>query len=408
MNYEYLIIGGGIAGVTAAETIREADGNGAIGIVSNEPHLVYSRVMLPSYLKKRIRREQVFLRTREDFAEKRIDLWLGKTAVAVDTGHRRVALASGEEIHYGKLLIAGGGKVNSWEDGEAGERIYRLQTLDDADRLFEALGAIRNPLVVGSSFIALEFVEIFLSNGIVPRVLSREERFFGRMLDAAGAELLEENFASRGVHLFLGDGVRGVQRQWTGLRISADRAGMLDADALAAGIGIARNIGFLTGSGIACGDGGIRTDEFLETNVPGVFAAGDIAEYYDPVAGRHRLVGNWTSAVLQGKRAGLNLAGRRAPFASVPSYAITNLGMQLTALGECDSRLDAVSRIDAAGRQYARFFLRGGALAGAFLINRFADKPHLAELIASQTGIGRFVGSLRDMSFDIRSIPAIQ
>lgn len=407
IRYDYLIIGGGIAGVTAAETVREADERGGIGILSNEPHLLYSRVLLPSYLKKRIKREQIFLRSREDFARRRIDLRLDKEATAVDTASRRVTLADGEEIGYEKLLISGGGRVHAWRDGGAGERIWRLQTLDDADRLFAALGSIRDPLVVGSSFIALEFIEIFLQNGIVPRVLSRDERFFGGMLDAPGAALLEENFSRQGVRLFLGDAVRRVEAAGTGLRVAADRAGELAADALAVGIGIRRNIEFLADSGIACGRGGVLTDAFLETNVPGVFAAGDIAEYYDPIAGAHRLVGNWTNAVLQGKRAGLNLAGRRAPFESVPSYAITNLGIQLTALGECDRRLDAISRIDPERRRYARFFLRGGALAGAFLINRFADKPHLSELILRKTDISRFTRSLGDMSFDIRSIPAV-
>ena len=151
----------------------------------------------------------------------------------------------------------------------------------------------------------------------------------------------------------------------------------------------------------------VRTDEFLETNVPGVFAAGDIAEYFDARAGRHTVVGNWTNATLQGKQAGLNMAGVKNAFSAVPSYSIVNLGLNITALGECDGALESVSRIDLTTSQYERFFMRDGALVGAFLINRFRDKPILAELIGRQAVTAPYTDRLSDMSFDIRGISAI-
>lgn len=405
-HYDYLIIGGGIAGVTAAEAIRGEDPAGTIGVLSDEPHLLYSRVLLPSYLKKRIRREQVFLRDAGDFSGGRIDLHLQRPASAVDTASHQVHTADGEVFGYEKLLISSGGKVNQWRGGWSDGRVHRLQTLDDADRLYRALGKIREPLVVGSSFIALEYIEIFLSAGVLPRVFTKDEYFFGRMLDSTGGALMAEHFASHGVPLSFDDEITSVEEGREALEVSFRRAGALHTDVLAVGIGITRNIGFLAGSGITLGEG-VRTDEYLETNVPGVFAAGDIAEYHDLIAGRPRLVGNWTNAVLQGKRAGLNMAGQRAPFRNVPSYAITNLGFQITAVGECDNALEAVSRSGPERHQYERFFLRQGSLAGAFLINHFADKPHISELISRRVNIERFIPRLRDTGFDIRAIPAV-
>ncbi len=408
-RYDYLIIGGGIAGVTAAETIREEDPTGSIGIISSESHLLYSRVLLPSYLKKRIKREQVFLRTARDFTKRRIDLYLGKETVSLNTGRKEITAEEDEILGYRKLLISSGGRVNQWHFSNGAELIHRLQTLDNADRLASSLDVIRNPIVVGSSFIALEFIEIFLLNGITPRVLAQEPWFFGRMLDADGGGLLAENFERHGVRLFFGDQITAVEKKEKELAVSARHSGELSADALAIGIGIERNTGFIKDSGVELGEkGGVRTNEFLETSVPSIFVAGDVAEYYDIVTGRQQLVGNWTNAVLQGKRAGLNMAGRREAFVNVPSYAITNLDFQITALGECDNRIEAISRINPETRQYERFFMRGGVLVGAFLINSFKDKPHLTTLINSHTPIDMYRERLNDPQFDIHSIVALK
>ncbi|OHA12745.1 MAG: hypothetical protein A3J10_01200 [Candidatus Sungbacteria bacterium RIFCSPLOWO2_02_FULL_54_10] len=405
-TYDHLIIGGGIAGVTAAETIRSRDADAAIGIISHEPHFLYSRVLLPAYIKKKIRREQIFLRTEDDFIQRGIDLLRGRTAERVDTAARRVVLADGEEIGYGKLLISAGGRVQAWTHGKAEQNIFRLQTLDDADRLSVALDTVRRPVVVGSSFIALEFIETFLLRSIAPRVLVRGPHLFDTMLDEDGASLLDEHLTQKGAELIYSDEISGLAHQGALVQIETHRGNILETDALGVGIGVARNISFLEGSGIACGRG-VYTDALLETNVPGVFAGGDIAEYFDTRLQRRVMVGNWTNAMLQGRHAGLNMTGAKIPFYAVPTYSIVNLGLNITALGECDGTLESVSRMDRTTRRYERFFMRDGVLVGAFLINQFADKPFLTELIARGVVVAPYAERLNDMSFDIRAISAI-
>ncbi len=406
-TYEHLIIGGGIAGVTAAETIRGKKPHATIGIVSSEPHVLYSRVLLPSYLKNKIRREQVFLRKEDDFARVRIDFLRDSTVAGVDMVSRRVTLADGEELGYGTLLISAGGRVRAWPHGVTEEGIYRLQTIDDADRLYGALPAIRQPVVIGSSFIALEFIETFLLRGMVPRLLMRGPHFFESMLDNEGASLLEEHMIRQGATLMREDEVAGMERIGAMIQIQTRGGKIIEADAVAVGIGIGRNMDFLDNSGVVCGTHGVRTDEFLQTSMPGVFAAGDITEYRDIRSGQHAMAGNWTNAMLQGRQAGMNMAGERGVFSAVPAYSIVHLGLNITALGMCSNDLETISRMDQTTRQYERFFIRDGVLAGAFLINRFVDKPVLAEMIARQTVIAPYADRLRDMAFDIRTISAI-
>lgn len=400
--YDYLIIGGGIAGVSAAESIREKDPAGSIGILSAEPHLPYSRVLLPSYLKRKIPREKVFIRTREQFDRQRIDFFQASGAAAVSTGERRVLLAEGGDVGYGKLLIAAGGAPRPWPHVSASGKVFRLQTLGDADRLFAALDTIRQPIVVGSSFIALEYIETLVLRGVAPRVLVRGDGLFPRMLDRDGSAVLEDAMRQHGVSLRYGEEAVSAEEEQGRVAVTTRHAGVLAADALMVGIGITRATGFLAGSGIAYTDAGVHTSPYLETDIPGVFAAGDIAAYED--AGRRRTGGNWTHAMLQGRCAGLNMAGERASFAAVPAYSITNLGMQVTAVGECDNSLDAVSRSDAARGRYQRFFMRDGILVGAFLINAFADKPVLADLIAHRAAAAPYRDDLRNPAFDIRML----
>src|SRR3989344_836979 len=143
-SYQYLIIGGGIAGVTAAETIREQHPDATIGIVTHEPYPLYSRVRLPMYLKRKIPREKLFLRTIDDFIESRIELRLQETVTAVDEKRREITLSrfagsggarhNGVTLGYQKLLIASGGRARPWGRPEDESVIYRLQTIDDADR----------------------------------------------------------------------------------------------------------------------------------------------------------------------------------------------------------------------------------------------------------------------------------
>lgn len=402
--YEYLVVGGGIAGVTAAETIREKHPTATVAVISDEPHLLYSRVLIPAYLKKRISREQLFLRRAEDFTEKSIDLHLGQRVVGVDTKQKSIALASGLTFHFQKLLLASGGKVKPWGEEEYQKSILRMQTLDDADRLMAILPSLRHPLVVGSSFIGLEFLEVFSLQNLHPAILTRDSHYFAKFLDPRGGEIIRNNFARNGIEGYFQDSVREIKVRDGELLIGTERLREISCDIVGAAVGIRRDTDFLANSGIELGKIGVRTNEFLETNIEGVYAAGDAAEFFDLVAGKFRAAGNWTNAFLQGKRAGLNMAGSREPYRNVSAYSITNLGLQITVLGEHGPEMDALVRLDEPNDQYERIFLKDGVFKGAALINRFQDKPHLAKLIETKTPVGNYRQKLTEFAFDIREI----
>lgn len=410
-SYHYLIIGGGIAGVTAAETIREHDRDATICVISHEAHLPYSRVLLPAYLKRKIPREKLFLRTIDDFIEARIEIRLQQTVTAIDENRREVALQTGATLGYKKLLIASGGQVKPWGRPEDQSVIYRLQTLDDADRLFAALASITNPLVIGSSFISLEFLEIFLANKINPAILMRDEHFFGQYLDQSGGELMRAHFQRHHIPLYEHDEIEHLKHLPADMTILTKKQQTIACDSLAVGVGIDRNFLFLGQSTIVRGQSGIRANEFFETSHENIYAAGDVAELLHPATQTYRTTGNWTSAFLQGKYAGLAMAGLKAPFLNTPSYSITNLGLQITMVGECANDPltggDTIVRIDTDTNQYERLFFREGTLKGAVLINRFKDKTHLTRLIESAQKLDTYREDMALLQFDITTIPVV-
>lgn len=409
-RYDHLIIGGGIAGVTAAETIREHDPKAVIGIISDEDYPLYSRVLLPNYLKKKINREQLFLRQVADFISKDIDLLFRQKVSGVKTDRKAVGLENGRSFGYGKLLVASGGKVRPWGELELQDFIYRLQTLDDADRLFQNLEGIKKPLVIGGSFISLEFLEIFVANGVSPTLLFDNPHFFSRLIDEKGGEMMRKNFESHGVKVLAGERVKNLEKKPNGmLEITTTLGHTLENDAVAVGIGLDRNLEFLRGSSIELGESGICANEFLETSQEGVWAAGDAAEFYDLIFEKHRLLGNWTNSFLQGKIAGLNMLGERQAFRGVSSYSITNLGFQITVLGECD-RQNAdkiIVRYDQYRHLYECFFTKERMLRGAVLINCFKDKTILTRLVENRVNLGPYLDKLTSFDFDLKEIKVI-
>lgn len=407
--YNYLIVGGGIAGVTAAETVRAGEPDATIAILSKETNILYSRVLLPNYIKGKVRRDQVFLRSIDDFEKRNIDLLLGKEAIFLDTEKKEVKAKSGELYSFDKLLIASGGSPRAMSiPGENLAGVFRLQTIDDADGLVKFLPEAQKAVVIGGGFISLEFLEIMRVYNIPTTLVARGSRFFSGVLDQNGGELMNKNFERSGVDIIFEDDALefGGNERVSGLR--TQKGLVLDGDIVGVGIGLKMNDDFALGTSVGVTPGrGMRTNEFLETATPGIFAAGDIAEYFDVILGGYHKHGNWTNAFLQGRVAGQNMLGiEPAVFKSIPFYSIANLGLHITFLGEPEEaeNTETVSRVDLAAQRYERFFLRDEKLVGAVLINMFHDKPALAELIENKIPIAHARIDLADISFDVKTL----
>jgi NADPH-dependent 2,4-dienoyl-CoA reductase/sulfur reductase-like enzyme len=253
--------------------------------------------------------------------------------------------------------------------------------LDDARRLSSVSG--ESAVTVGSGFIALEFLMSFAARGFKNIVVLRGNSFFSRMLDAASAKRVDDVLAAHGVELRRGATVRAIDGHGSARRVHLSTGESVPCHAVGVGIGLVPNVAFLDGSGIATREG-VLVDDRLRASAPDVHAAGDVAEYLDPLVGLHHRVGNWTNATLQGKRAGLTMAGEDAPYDQLTSYSISCFGLPLAFVGANDVAPDEVLVREYSDGSVLQARLLGGRVIAATSVGAFAERVAVQRLMVER------------------------
>lgn len=435
-RYNYLIIGGGIAGTTAAETIRSQDGAGSIALVEAEPHFLYSRVALPDFAAGNIPAEKLMLRRLADYESAKIDLYLGERIESLDLGAAEARTASGKIFIFNKVLLAGGGHPKFWPQEEGAlSRVARLRTMQDAGRVRELMEKYRevewvNPklgikekrrgkvLVVGGGLNALDLIDIFYNAGFEVTVLLRKKRFWEEHLDERGSAMFADLWKSRGIEIFFDSEVKAISEALDSARVLTDKGDKIIADIVAVGVGLERNLELAKSCALMHGVG-IRVNEFMETSRKNVWAAGDAVEYPDLYSGMDKLSGSWSESFMQGKVAGFNMAlndgeenkpacpaGRRVKFDIVFSYAVTHLKNHIALIGHAreDVGIEAVARVREMRGEYSRFFLKNGIMIGAILLNGQEYLGKVVRMIRERRDLSEHKSNLADPDFDLNKI----
>lgn len=385
----YVIVGNGVAGTTAAETLRKNDPQCSITLLTDEPHPLYNRVALPPYLKHRATREKVFLRTVEQHQQRGIDLRLETRVERVDAEGRTVVTTNGEELPYDALLIATGGrpaKVRT-EGAEGVGAIYNFQYFDDAQAIVDRMKETGSAAVVGGSYIAYELAEAFRHNGLQTTWIMRGPYFLRRVLDPTGGELVDQIAREHGVEMVYGEELATIERaNGTIGAVVTNTNRRVEVGMLGAGLGMKMNVELLQGTPVELHDG-ILTNEYLETNVAGVYAAGDIAEFFDVTIGRHNMMGTWGNSVGHGKTVAQNMAGQRTVYEDIPMYSSSLFDSYIRVIGltpENYPDLDSYEHLDPASRSYQRLFLLEHRLVGAVLIGEMKFRTKIFACIRSR------------------------
>lgn len=383
----YVIIGNGIAGTTAAETLRRGDPNCSILLITDEPYPLYNRVALPPFLKLQVPESKVFLKTIEFHAKNRIDLLLETRVVRVDTTERIVYTNSGKMFPYDRLLVATGGRPNKLAvPGADAANIFNFQYLDDAKAISHRIAESKVGVVTGGSYIAYELAEAFRARGLETYWLLRGPRFLRYILEEEGGALVDRIATEHGVHMLYGEVIAEVVANGTVREVVTGTGKRLPADLVGAGLGLTMNTDFLAGTPVKVNKG-VITNEYLQTDVPEVYAAGDCAEFYDPFTDTRYLMGTWASATRHGRLAATNMLGGRQAYQDVPYYTSGLFDSRLSAVGltpEVLPDLEAIHCIDWEKRTYRRLFFRDGRLVGAMLIGDLRPKTPYTEIIRSR------------------------
>lgn len=405
-NYDFLILGGGIAGSTAAETIRRKSPNASIAIATDESERLYSRVLLPHFLRQKITIDQVYLRTPQSYLDNKIELFISHKVVGVDTSKRTVQFESGEKVAYGKLLIATGGHVKKLGiTGSNLQGIFYLRTIADVKAVAEQVSQVKSGVVIGGGFIALEFAHSFAVRGLKVTLLVREPYFWQKALDEQSGKLLEKLLKKAGVEVLNNEEVDHFEGEWNLGKVVTKSGRQIEAGIVGVGVGIESDLSFTDGTEIILDGSGIAVDERLQTNVTGVWAAGDIAFFKDIVLGKSHKLGNWTNAMLQGQVAGENMAGGNRILETVSAYSISLFDSSVTFLGDTtkDESTQVIPRGSISEDSLTQIFLRNGIVVGATLINRISDRSPLAALIKSKVKLNN-TSILADIKFDLSTL----
>ena len=407
-KFDYLIIGGGVAGTTAAETIRNNDPAGSVAIVSEEPYRLYSRVMLskPDFFLERIPFEKVWLKDEGWYRENKIALLSGKKAVGLDIGEKTVHLKDGQVLRYGKLLLAPGTAVRRCNFiGADKPGIYYLRTLEDAKLIIAALKQSQKVVVIGGGFIGFEMCDLAVLAGRQTTIIIREPHYWDPVLDKPSGEMIEQALKKSGVEVLLNSEVAEAAGNGKVEEVILKDRRRIACDMVVAGIGCEPPLAWVKAAGIKTGRG-ILANEFLETSAKDVWTAGDAAEYQDIILEETVMMGNWVNAQQQGRLAGLNMVGKRTPFKFVSFYTTQGLGITIAFAG--DVRLNGDKRVvnrglPAAG-SYGRLIISYGEVVGATLINRTEELGVIRKLIEKDIKVSGLEDKLSDPNFDLKKL----
>jgi NAD(P)H-nitrite reductase large subunit len=388
----YVIVGNGVAGTTAAETLRKNDPQCSVNLLSDEPYPLYNRVALPPFLKHRTPREKVFMRTVEQHRERGIDLRLETRVDRVDAVGKCVYTACGQELPFDALLVATGGRPLPVRaaGSEGVESIFNFQYFDDAEAIIDRMRTARAAAVIGGSYIAYELAEAFRHNGLETTWIMRGPYFLRRVLDPRGGELVDQIARQHGVQTIYGDEIADIESSEGTLSAVVTKGGQrYQTDMLGAGLGMRMNTDLLAETGVEIRNG-ILANEYLETNVPGIYTAGDIAEFYDVTIARHNMMGTWGNAAGHGRTVALSMAGQRTQYEDIPMYSSSLFDSYIRVIGltpEVYPELESYEHIDGENRSYQRLFFLEKRLVGAVLIGEMRYRTRLFATIKSRAQI---------------------
>jgi NADPH-dependent 2,4-dienoyl-CoA reductase/sulfur reductase-like enzyme/nitrite reductase/ring-hydroxylating ferredoxin subunit len=329
-----VIVGGGAAGFAAAEMLRRQEYRGSIVMLSSEAASPVDRPNLSKdYLAGSAPEDWLPLRPDSFYVEAAIDLRLKTEVTSIDVKAKNVLLAEGAAIPYDRLLLATGAEpVHLSIPGADQPHVHVLRSLDDCRAIIASAEGARRAVVIGASFIGLEVAASLRARDIEVHVVGLEQRPMERVLGPAMGDFVRRLHEEHGVIFHLGDTVTAID----GKRASLKSGGALEADVVVIGVGVRPRLALAQQAGLAV-DRGVVVNAYLETSVPGIYAAGDIARWPDPRSGQSIRVEHWVVAQRQGQTAARNMLGQREVFDAVPFFWSQHYDVPINYVGHAES-----------------------------------------------------------------------
>lgn len=380
-EYDYVIVGGGLAGASAIQGIRERDAKGSVLLIGGETHLPYDRPPLSKQLwfgKTRV--EDIFLHAQQFYADNGVTLALGIVASRLDPAQRTVGDAHGNAYRYGKLLLATGGTPRRLTiPGGDLDGVCYFRTLDDYLRTRSEAKPGKSALVIGGGFIGSEIAAALNINLEVTMVFPGAT-LCNRVFPESLGQELQRHYQGRGVRVLASDTPASISKNGEKFRTQTVSGKSIESDLVIVGVGVEPAVGLAREAGLEVGNG-VVVNEYLQTSHPDIYAAGDIAFFPYRVLGRSMRIEHWDNALSQGKWAGRNMAGAPEPFTYQPYFYSDLFEFGYEATGEVNTSLEVFADWQKENHTGVIYYLRDERVRGVMMCNVWDKLDAARELI---------------------------
>jgi 3-phenylpropionate/trans-cinnamate dioxygenase ferredoxin reductase subunit len=403
---DYLLIGGGLASANCARWLRESGAEGEILLVGREPDPPYNRPECSKgYLRGEESRSEPMFRPDEWWAEQRVQLLTRTSVTALDARARTAKLSNKQEVRFGKALLATGANVRRLNvSGCDLEQIHYLRTLGNSDTIRDGVADAEHVVLIGGSYIGCEVAASLTLMGKRATIVMQEQNTLERGFGAKAGRFFQSLLESHGIAVhgpdglgrFEGDSSMGTPsgahpkgHKRAGGRVSkvvTTNGLQLPAEAVVVGAGVTPDVALAQNAGLEIGQrGGALCSALLETSTPGVFAAGDIAEYHSPLHDGHVRIEHWDVAFNHGKTAALNMLGRNVPHEVVPYfYSVLGDWGELEYVGPAYEWDEEIVRGSYDDGEFTTWYLKDGRVLAALTFGRSGDLDHARRLIVER------------------------
>jgi len=393
----YVIVGNGPAGTNAIEQIRNIDQTGKIILIAQEANLPYSRITTPEYMINELEEQDIYIRSEGFYENYRIETRLGHRVEQVLEKEKVVVLENGERIPYDKMLLATGSRpfIPRWIDMEV-QGVFSLWNKADSEAIKEFLPQVKKAVIIGGGLVGLQAARALNAHGINVSVVEMANRLMPVQLDQTAGDMLLKALVNHGVQVLLGTEVKALQvkdNKLEGVQ-TADR--FLEAELVIVAVGVKPNLDFLTESSLQI-EKGIVVNESMQSSVPTIYAAGDIAQAMSILTGESMLRALWLTAVQQGKVAGASMAGSREAY--LGSHAMNSIqlfGLPIISMGRIEGGpgVEEVILSQPSSGVYQKLLLEDGCLTGLLFVGEVQEAGIMYHKLGQRLNQG-YWGSLR-------------
>ncbi|MGD6806102.1 MAG: NAD(P)/FAD-dependent oxidoreductase [Candidatus Bathyarchaeia archaeon] len=413
---KYVIVGASAAGIGAVEAIRKVDPSGSITVISDEACPQYSRPMISDFVSGKADFPKMMCRGGDFWTQHKVEALTDKKAVSLDFEKKTVVLESGERVSFEKILLATGGKpfVPKME-GQEKDGVFTFTTIRDAERLVAKINAInaKSAVVIGAGLIGISVTDALTKRGVKVTLVELQEKILSLLLDAKASDIVEGVVKAAGVNIITGQSVvkivgkEGSEGAVGGVVLT--KGDTVSADLVIVAIGVIPRTELVVGSAVKI-NRGIIVDDTMQTNVPDVYASGDVAEAYDYILGQNRLLPLWPLAMEEGRVAGYNMAGVKTLYnGGTNMSSLKYFGVPIVSVGLAnpkeDPALEVLVKADLAAKVYRKVVLRNNVIVGLTLVNCIERAGIYLNLMKKKIDTKKFKQHLLSDDFSLAVLP---